>query len=100
MSTLFGGGAAAAATSTTGDTSKDIEIPQAQLPGDGISDLSFSSAADFLAVSSWDQTVRIYEVSGNGVVGKWLFKCSPGGGKKDEVPLCVSWSKVCIVGES
>lgn len=87
MAGLFGGGSTAA-TSTTGDTSKDVEISQDQLPKDSISDLAFCPAADFLAVSSWDQQVRIYEVNNAGAQGKWFFKMSA-------PVLCVAWSKVC-----
>jgi mRNA export factor len=95
MSTLFGGGnASTAASSTTGDTSKDVEIPQGQLPTDSIQDLSFSPANDFLAVASWDKSVRIYEVNGSGATGKWMFQCQPAQGGQLENPLCVSWSKV------
>ncbi|ANB14461.1 RNA export factor GLE2 [Sugiyamaella lignohabitans] len=35
-------------------------------PEDSISDMSFSSQADYLAVASWDKKVRIYEVSPQG----------------------------------
>lgn len=87
---LFGQSSAAAATSsTTGDTSKDVEVAQGQLPGDSISDLQFSPANDFLAVSSWDKKVYIYEVGNNGPQGKWLFEC------QGHV-LSVGWSKVCF----
>ena len=94
MSTLFGGGAAASTTSTTGDTSKDVEIPQNFLPSDSISDLSFSPTSDLLAVASWDKQVRVYEVNGSGATGKWVFTCQPAAGGTSENPLCVAWSKV------
>ncbi|KAL1893268.1 RNA export factor gle2, partial [Ceratocystis pirilliformis] len=72
MSTLFGGNSAAASSSTTnsttGDLSKDVALSNP--PEDTISSMSFSPAAsqasDFLAVSSWDKKVRIYEVAPNG----------------------------------
>ncbi|KAL6706110.1 RNA export factor gle2 [Coniothyrium glycines] len=84
---LFGQASAAATTSTTtGDTSKDVEVQQSQLPGDSISDLQFSPANDFLAVSSWDKKVYIYEVNNNGAQGKWFFEC------QGHV-LGVAWSK-------
>ncbi|PVI08002.1 Poly(A)+ RNA export protein [Periconia macrospinosa] len=93
MSTLFSSGAAAAPSSTTGDTSKDLEIPANILPSDSVSALAFSPTHDLLAVSSWDGTVRIYEYSSSGnVVGKWMFKCEPKGGGLEH-PLCVTWSK-------
>jgi len=97
MSTLFGGAAASSTTSTTGDTSKDVEIAQDQLPTDSISDLSFSPTNDFLAVASWDKKVRIYEVNGSGATGKWMFECQSLAGGAAENPLCLSWSKVCRI---
>jgi WD40 repeat protein len=59
---LFGSTPAAAASSTTGDTSKDVEVPQGQVPSDSISDLQFSPTNDFLAVGSWDKKVYIYDM--------------------------------------
>ncbi|KIY02409.1 uncharacterized protein Z520_02547 [Fonsecaea multimorphosa CBS 102226] len=65
MSTLFGSSpAAAATTSTTGDLSKDVALVQP--PEDSTSHLAFSPQADFLAVSSWDKKVRIYQVNEQG----------------------------------
>lgn len=70
MSTLFGGGAAssAAASTTTGDLGKDVALSTP--PEDTISDLSFSPSTtqtnDFLAVSSWDKKIRIYEITQTG----------------------------------
>lgn len=65
---LFGGAAAPAAaagtSNTTGDISKDIPINQP--PEDSISDLRFSPTSDHLAVASWDNKVRIYEIGMNG----------------------------------
>lgn len=52
------------ATNTSGDISKDVALSQP--PEDSISDLSFSPTADFLAVSSWDSRMRIYEVNDQG----------------------------------
>ncbi|KAF1811117.1 WD40 repeat-like protein [Eremomyces bilateralis CBS 781.70] len=53
-------GAAAAGTSQ-GDTKGDVELTAP--PEDSISDLAFSTEGDYLAVASWDQKVRIYEIS-------------------------------------
>lgn len=69
MSTLFGGAASSsAASNTTGDLNKDVALTSP--PEDTISSLSFSPATnqtnDFLAVSSWDKKVRIYEISQTG----------------------------------
>ncbi|KAI8075631.1 WD40-repeat-containing domain protein [Thamnidium elegans] len=64
---------------------KDFEV--ASPPTDGISALDFSSQADYLAVSSWDNQVRIYEIEPSGnTVPKTAYS--------HEGPvLCVSWSK-------
>ncbi|KAI9319224.1 WD40-repeat-containing domain protein [Dichotomocladium elegans] len=43
---------------------KDFEVVSP--PTDGISAMDFSSQADYLAISSWDNQVRIYEVQSNG----------------------------------
>ncbi|KAG0257570.1 hypothetical protein BG011_003888 [Mortierella polycephala] len=56
-------------------------------PTDGISEIQFSSQADFLAASSWDNNVRIYEVQPNGSsVAKAMYShAAP--------VLCCAWSK-------
>lgn len=65
MAGLFGGSAASsAANPTQGDLSKDVQVSDP--PTDSISDLAFSPASDHLAVSSWDNKVRIYEIDQNG----------------------------------
>ncbi|KAL6253179.1 RNA export factor gle2 [Rhinocladiella similis] len=65
MSGLFGAAATTTApSSTTGDVSKDVALVQP--PEDSISDLQFSPQGDFLAVSSWDKKVRIYQVNEQG----------------------------------
>lgn len=89
MSTLFGGASAsspATQANTPGDISKDITLTSP--PEDSISEVSFSPAADYLAVSSWDKKVRIYEVQQSGTTeGKALFE--------HEAPvLSCCWSKV------
>ncbi|KAF7312176.1 Poly + rna export protein [Mycena indigotica] len=43
---------------------KDIEMSEP--PTDSIASLAWSPQADFLAVGSWDNSVRIYEVGANG----------------------------------
>ncbi|KAG2198233.1 hypothetical protein INT46_005224 [Mucor plumbeus] len=63
----------------------DFEV--ASPPADGISALSFSTQADVLAVSSWDNAVRLYEVQPNGTT-------IPKASYNHEAPaLCVDWSK-------
>ncbi|VUC27523.1 unnamed protein product [Clonostachys rosea] len=70
MSSFFGTGsstAASSATQTQGDLKGDVALSDP--PTDSISDLAFSPAPngpDFLAVSSWDNKVRIYEIAQNG----------------------------------
>lgn len=67
MSTLFGSAASSSATNTVGDLKSDVALNDP--PTDSISDLAFSPAPngpDFLAVSSWDNKVRIYEIAPNG----------------------------------
>lgn len=66
MSGLFGQ-ANAATSNTVGDLKSDVALSDP--PTDSISDLAFSPAqgdSDFLAVASWDNKVRIYQVAGNG----------------------------------
>ncbi|KAL0075701.1 WD40-repeat-containing domain protein [Phycomyces blakesleeanus] len=63
----------------------DFEI--ASPPTDGISALAFSSQADYLAASSWDNQVRIYEIQPSG-------NTAPVASYAHEAPsLCVTWSK-------
>jgi mRNA export factor len=63
---LFGSttSASSSASNSSGDISKDVALNQP--PDDSISDLSFSSAADYLAVASWDKRLRVYEVNEQG----------------------------------
>jgi mRNA export factor len=42
------------------------DIQLSNPPEDSVSDLSFSSKADYLAVASWDKKVRIYEINSSG----------------------------------
>lgn len=88
MSGLFSSSAAAASNpnNTQGDLSKDVEVSAP--PEDTVSDIAFSSAADLLAVSSWDKKVRIYEINSQGQsVGKHMYE-------HDAPVLSVDWSKV------
>lgn len=90
MSGLFGSAAtsSSSANSTTGDISKDVALTAP--PDDGISDLSFSSQSDHLAIASWDKKVRIYEINAQGgSEGKALYE--------HEGPvLSCCWSKVSL----
>lgn len=73
----------AASTAAAGD--KDIEVSQP--PTDGISSLSWSPTADFLAASCWDNNVRIYGIESNG-------SSAPKASYAHQGPvLDVTWSK-------
>lgn len=58
-------------------------------PDDSVSKLAFNPVADFLAVGSWDNQVRVYEVSPN--TGQVVPKASV---QHDGPALGLSWSKV------
>ncbi|CAO3568549.1 unnamed protein product [Mortierella alpina] len=63
----------------------DMEVQQP--PTDGISEIQFSPQADFLAASSWDGNVRIYEIQSNGSsMAKAMYS-------HDAPALCCAWSK-------
>ncbi|TVY50727.1 Nucleoporin [Lachnellula cervina] len=65
MSGLFGSQSnTASQANTLGDLSKDVALNQP--PSDSVSDLSFSPRSEHLAVASWDNKVRIYEITQNG----------------------------------
>ncbi|KAJ7017512.1 WD40-repeat-containing domain protein [Mycena alexandri] len=72
-------------TGTAAAAEKDIEMGDP--PTDSISSLSFSGQADYLAVGSWDNSVRIYEVGAGGQSqGKAMYQ--------HEGPvLSVCWNK-------
>ncbi|KAJ7220118.1 WD40-repeat-containing domain protein [Mycena pura] len=53
-----------AATGVTAATPKDAEV--ADPPTDSVSSLAFSNQADYLAVGSWDNSVRVYEIGPGG----------------------------------
>ncbi|KAG7089882.1 hypothetical protein E1B28_011517 [Marasmius oreades] len=57
-------GSTTSTTATTSNAEKDIEISDP--PTDSVSSMSFSSQADYLAVGSWDNSVRIYEIGAGG----------------------------------
>lgn len=40
---------------------KDVEVVSP--PGDGVSSISFSPTANHMAATSWDESVRVWEVS-------------------------------------
>ncbi|EDR03971.1 uncharacterized protein LACBIDRAFT_330872 [Laccaria bicolor S238N-H82] len=79
----------ASQTSTAaGSLSKKDDVQVSDLPTDSISKVSFSSQADYMAVASWDNSVRIYEV---GV--QESFQTQVKGGYHHQGPvLDVCWS--------
>jgi len=95
MSGLFGS-ATAAATNTVGDLKNDVAV--ANPPEDSISDLAFNpnpaDQKDFLAVSSWDKKVRIYEILSNGTgEGRHLYE-------HDGPVFSCDFAKVCYYSSS
>ncbi|KAF5342084.1 hypothetical protein D9611_001906 [Ephemerocybe angulata] len=60
----FFGSSAATAVTNTASGEKDVEVSEP--PTDSISSISFSPAAEYLAVGSWDNSVRIYEIGPQG----------------------------------
>jgi WD40 repeat protein len=75
MSGLFGAASSSASSSanTLGDLSTSIALNSP--PEDSVSDISFSTRSDHLAVASWDKKVRIYEINASGgSEGKALFE--------------------------
>lgn len=88
MAGLFGSSSTTATqqNNTLGDLSKDVTVKNP--PEDSVSDLAFSSQSDHLAVASWDNKVRIYEITANGEAeGRAAFE--------HEGPvLSCHWSKV------
>lgn len=92
MSGLFGATSSSTTSNTVGDLKQDVALTSP--PEDTITGLSFSPATnqanDFLAVSSWDKKVRIYEVTSNGQSeGRHAY------GHDAPVFMC-DFSKVCV----
>ncbi|CCX30750.1 WD40-repeat-containing domain protein [Pyronema domesticum] len=86
---LFSGASTTAASNAAaqaqGDCSQDVQLQSP--PDDSISDLSFSSQSEHLAVASWDKKVRIYEIAGDGnSQGKAMYE-------HDAPVLSCVWSK-------
>lgn len=88
MSGIFGTTAAATSSTTTtiGDLKNDVAI--ANPPDDTVSDLTFSPTADILAIASWDNKVRLYQIASNGSSeGKHIYE-------HDGPALSLDFSKV------
>jgi mRNA export factor len=91
MAGVFGLNSASSTTPSQGDLSRDVELKSP--PTDSISQIRFCPTADFLAVSSWDQQVRIYQFDNSGnSEGKAAFS--------HEGPvLGVTWSPVSLYND-
>jgi mRNA export factor len=73
-----------------GDLSKDVALTLP--PEDSISDLCFSPVSNHLAITSWDEQVRIYEINASGgSEGKAMYK-------HDGPALSCHWSPVSRFG--
>ncbi|EJT98299.1 WD40 repeat-like protein [Dacryopinax primogenitus] len=82
---FFPSAASTSTTATLGDVSKDVEVQQP--PTDSISWMAFSPTADILAVSTWDNAVRAYEMGPAGVTqGKFMYT-------HEQPVLSVCWSR-------
>ncbi|KIW05102.1 uncharacterized protein PV09_03659 [Verruconis gallopava] len=69
----FLSGSSSTTNPTQGDLKNDVEVSEP--PNDSISDIAWSSAADLLAVSSWNNECRIYEIDAQGKsTGKTMYK--------------------------
>jgi mRNA export factor len=94
MSGLFGSASSSStiASQTQGDLKQDVALSDP--PTDSISDIAFSPAPngpDFLAVASWDNKVRIYEIAANGQSqGRHAYEHS-------QPVLNCDFSKVCTM---
>ncbi|KZT41768.1 Poly(A)+ RNA export protein [Sistotremastrum suecicum HHB10207 ss-3] len=74
-------------TATSSSTVADKDIEVADAPTDSISSLAFSPTADYLAVGSWSNEVRIYEVGQSGQTqGKAAYS-------HEQPVLSVCWNK-------
>jgi len=90
---LFGGGGGGAFGGGIGggigaikdpNTNQSAVVPDA--PSDSISALAWSPTSNILAASSWDKSVRIWEVTPNGVQAKMAYQ-------HDAPALCCNFSK-------
>lgn len=79
-----GGNFGAAPTGSNYNPNKDAELVQP--PSDGISSLHFSPTSNYLAVTSWDNQVRCYEVQPTGQSQPKAAFAAPA------PPLCSAWT--------
>lgn len=80
----FGGGGFGAGAIKDPNTNQDAVVPDC--PGDSISSLAWSPASNILAASSWDKSVRIWEVTPQGVQARMSYQ-------HDAPVLCCNFSK-------
>lgn len=81
---MFGGGGFGQPTQKDPNTNQDALVPNA--PDDSISCLAWSPAGNILAAGSWDKSVRIWEVTAQGVQARMAVQ--------HEAPvLCCNFSK-------
>merc|ERR1719235_765250 len=66
------------------NTNQSAVVPEC--PGDSISSLAWSPASNILAASSWDKSVRIWEVTPQGVQARMAYQ-------HDGPVLCCNFSK-------
>lgn len=70
------------------NVNRDFEVPNG--PNDGISSTTWSKQAMHLAVSSWDNSVRVYDVAHQ---GGQVLRANPLAASQHEAPvLCSAWS--------
>jgi mRNA export factor len=86
----FGGGAFGAVGAVGAPQIKDPNTNQSapvpEAPGDGISSLAWSPTSNILAASSWDKSVRIWEINPQGIQARMAYQ--------HEAPvLCCAFSK-------
>lgn len=76
------------ALANASNVNKDFECPHS--PNDGISSVTWSKQALHLAVSSWDNTVRVYDVAHQGGT---VARANPVAMSQSESPvLCTAWT--------
>ncbi|KZV90570.1 WD40 repeat-like protein [Exidia glandulosa HHB12029] len=84
---FFGNNNAASSSLAAASNATQPDIEVADAPDDSISSMAFCPVADYLAVGSWNNQVRIYEVTASGQTqGKAMYQ--------HEAPvLSVCWNK-------
>ncbi|GMM31330.1 RNA export factor [Martiniozyma asiatica (nom. inval.)] len=69
----LGAGSTPSSQGTLAELQNDIVVPN--VGDDSVSDIAFSSQAEFMAISNWDKKNRIYEITSSGQVeGRALYE--------------------------